>query len=183
MSALALTAGAGLVGWFDGRAPLLRGVAMLLAVLGGLTLPDIDQWLWPLDHRDALTHSLLPAAVLASWRRLRAVAGGLALGLALHVSADCFPDAMRGFATVKLPFAGGIGGWSYWWLAVNAMIGAVGFGLALVDQPRWLQTGVSVAAAAIGLVYLATVDGGWWVLIMLAALGWSSMQLLKARRC
>ena len=87
------------------RWPVAFALAVVLAAWAGTTLPDIDQFL-PLDHRSALTHSLLPAALAWRWR---AAAAGLALGLGLHLSADLFPNAMQGFATVKLPFAGSIG--------------------------------------------------------------------------
>ena len=93
------------------RWPVALAAALLLALTSGLTLPDIDQFVPLLDHRDALTHSILPALVLLGWPRLRPVAAGLSLGLALHLAADCFPQAMRGFATVKLPYFGALGGW------------------------------------------------------------------------
>ncbi len=64
--------------------------ALLLALIAGLDLPDIDQPL-PLDHRSAVTHSVLPALLALVRRWARPVAGGLALGLGLHLSADVFP--------------------------------------------------------------------------------------------
>jgi hypothetical protein len=112
---------------------LLAVAALLLAAVAGLTFPDLDQSLPFFDHRSALTHSVLAALILTARRWLVPVAAGLALGLALHLAADCFPEAMRGYATVKVPFAGSLGGWSYLWLGANAAAGAWLFGRLLDD--------------------------------------------------
>jgi hypothetical protein len=117
---------------------------------------------------------VLPAALACSWRPGRAFAAGLALGIGLHLSADLFPEAMRGFATVKLPLAGSIG-WqaSYVWFAVNAFA-SLALGAWLLGQllgPR-LVLATLAGAAVLGITYLFTVDGGWWVLAMFGGTGW-----------
>jgi hypothetical protein len=156
------------------RWPLALGLAAVLPAWAGTTLPDIDQFL-PLDHRSALTHSVLPAFLVWRWR---AVAAGLALGLGLHLSADLFPNAMQGFATVKLPFVGSIG-WeaSYVWLAVNAFaaltIGAWLLGRALGPLMSLFVLG---AVALIGVGYLFATDGGWWALMMFGGTGWLALR-------
>ena len=150
-------------------------------MLGGTTLPDVDQILPLLDHRDALTHSLLPALALWRWR---AVAAGLALGLALHMAADVFPEGMVGYATVKLPFAGSLGGWSYLLLGANAIGGALMFG-ALLPGLRldWrLSAALLVAAAVIGAAYLLRVDGGWWALASILLIGWGVAKINSSNR-
>jgi hypothetical protein len=152
-------------------------VAVVLAAWGGTTFPDIDQVL-PLDHRSALTHLALPAALACLWQRGRAFAAGLALGIGLHLSADMFPEAMRGFATIKLPFAGSIG-WqaSYVWIGVNAFacltIGAVLLGRLLGPKLSLATLG---GVALLGIAYLFTVDGGWWALAMFGGTGWLALQ-------
>lgn len=157
---------------------------MLIAcVVAGLTLPDVDQPL-PLDHRSGLTHSILPALAAMAWRWARPVAAGLALGIALHLSADVFPNAMVGYATVKLPFAGSIGGdASYAWLALNA-IGCAALG-------GWLLRGSvphpglrAVALGAIGLLgiwYLFNTDGGWPVLTLGGLAAWLALRRTPGR--
>jgi hypothetical protein len=166
-----------------GRWPIAAGGAVLLAAWAGTTFPDIDQAL-PLPHRSALTHSVLPAALACLWRRGVAVAAGLALGIGLHLSADLFPEAMRGFATVKLPFLGSIG-WqaSYAWFAVNALacltLGA--FLLSRVAGPK-LALALLAGVALIGVAYLLSVDGGWWALAMFGGTGWVALRKRKPAR-
>lgn len=173
---LALAIGASVAG---ARLPLALAIAAVLATLAGTTLPDIDQFL-PLNHRSAVTHSVLPAALVWRWR---AVAAGLALGLGLHLSADLFPNAMQGFATVKLPFAGSIG-WeaSYLWFAINAFaaltIGA--WLLGGIMGPK-LALAVLSAVALIGVVYLFATDGGWWALMMFGGTGWLALKRRAAQ--
>ncbi len=160
-----------------GKWPVVAAGAVLLAAWAGTTFPDLDQLL-PLGHRSGLTHSILPAGLACLWRHGRAVAAGLALGIGLHLSADIFPEAMRGFATVKLPFVGAIG-WreSYAWLAVNAFaslaLGAMMLGRLM--GPR-LALGLLAAVALLGVTYLLTVDGGWWALAMFGGTGWLALR-------
>jgi hypothetical protein len=87
---------------------------LALAFIIGLALPDLDFALPFVTHRSALTHGVLPA-LLVWWRaRGPAPVAGVALGTGLHLAADTFPNAMIGYATVKLPFAGSIGAtWSH----------------------------------------------------------------------
>ena len=155
------------------RWPWALAAAAVLAAWAGTTFPDIDQPL-ALGHRSGLTHSILPAALACSRRRLWAVAAGLGLGIGLHLSADLFPNAMRGFATVKLPVAGSIGGSaSYAWFAVNAaaslMLGAWLLGWTIGPKLAFASLG---AVALLGIAYLFATDGGWWALAMFGGAGW-----------
>jgi hypothetical protein len=166
--------------WPD-LARLLALPALFLCVVAGLTFPDIDQPL-PLDHRSALTHSIAPALLALARRWAWPIAGGLALGLSLHLTADVFPNAMIGFATVKLPFAGSIGGnASYLWLAGNALACTALGGWILhrqVSAPL-LRVASLCAVCLIGAVYLFGVDGGWPALAIYLGAGW----FLLRRRC
>lgn len=149
---------------------------VLAAAYAGTTLPDLDMPLG-LGHRSGLTHSVLPLA--ACWkRRWWAVATGLALGLGLHLSADLFPNAMRGFATVKLPGAGSIGpDWSYLWIAVNAALAlAIGAWLAFKVSRPPIAVALLGAVALIGIAYLYHTDGGWWALALFGTLGWLAVR-------
>ncbi|HEX8447612.1 MAG TPA: hypothetical protein VF649_13490 [Sphingomonas sp.] len=152
--------------------------ALALAAGAGLTLPDLDQHLPLLHHRSALTHGLLPALPALARRWLHPVAAGLALGLGFHLAADAFPAAMTGYATIKLPLYGSLGGWSYLWLAVNALAGGWLFGRlveTLFAPP--MQGAVVIAALLLGLVYLYRVPGGWSALLAYAAIGWIGWRL------
>jgi len=167
-----------------GRPELVAAPALLVCVIAGLTLPDIDQPL-PLDHRSALTHSIGPA-LLALWRHwLRPAAAGLALGLGLHLAADVFPEAMIGYATVKLPLAGSIGSsGSYAWLASNAVLCAWLGGRLLAAEllvPA-VRVAALVAVVVIGIFYLLSVDGGWWALAVYLAAAWFAWRRLHGKR-
>ena len=154
------------------RWPALRLAAVPVAALAGTTLPDLDLALG-LGHRSGLTHSLLPALIAATNPRWRPVAAGLALGLGLHLSADVFPNAMRGYATVKLPGLGGLSATaSYLWLATNALAAlALGtLSLRRLASPRATLL-VLVSVALIGIAYLFATDGGWPVLLIFTGTG------------
>ncbi|SFR96246.1 hypothetical protein [Sphingomonas jatrophae] len=181
MIALALLlAAAAVLHWGGSDTAALLG-AVALAAAAGTTLPDIDQVLPLGGHRSALSHSVLPAC-LCLRRRWWPVAAGLALGLGLHLAADVFPRSMRGFATVKLPFAGGMGaGASRAWLALNmaaALVLAVALGRALMPggPARWAAAALAGLA---GLLYLMRVPGGVQAMLLLGACGWLA---LSARR-
>jgi hypothetical protein len=153
-------------------------LAVPFAVLSGTTLPDLDLTIG-LAHRSLLTHGLLPALPLLASARWRPVGIGLLIGLGLHLAADSFPNAMRGLATVKLPWSGSIGAtWSYAWLGTNAVAGLVAGGWLLATYLRERGIGpvsgllVAIGVAALGGAYLLRTDGGWWALAVMAALAW-----------
>jgi hypothetical protein len=149
-------------------------VAVPVAALAGTTLPDLDLTLG-LGHRSGLTHSVLPVALVAARPRWWPVAAGLALGVGLHLSADCFPNAMRGYATVKLPRLRSIGaGWSYLWLGLNAVL-SLAIGAWLVRQEASARATLAVLAgvAVVGVGYLWVTDGGWPALLVFTGAGWA----------
>ncbi len=157
--------------------PWMAGVAAVLGGLAGTTLPDLDLLL-PIGHRSALTHSLLPLLLVLTVRGARPVAAGLAIGIGLHLAADAFPNAMRGFATVKLPGAGSIGAAaSYAWLGVQAIVATlIGVALLAATLPPRVAGVVAVALVAIGVAYLHATDGGWPALCIYAAFGWTALR-------
>ena len=137
---------------------------------------SLGRFLPGLGHRSGLTHSVVPALVALGHARWRHAGCGLAGGTGLHLAADCFPNAMIGYATVKLPFAGSIGAAaSYGWLAVNAVLALALAAVALrrLHHPI-AAAGVAVAAGALGIAYLWRTDGGWPVLAIggVAAAAW-----------
>lgn len=153
------------------RSPALAALLVGVAFLVALTLPDADLVLG-IGHRSAVTHSVLPAVLATIRRAWRDVACGTAAGIGLHLAADAFPDAMTGFATVKLPFAGALPpAESYGWLVVNAVLALTlaAWLLPRLHSPRaalLLTAGAAIAGAA----YLWRTDGGWPVLAIAAAL-------------
>lgn len=157
----------------NGRAFAVAAAILLFALIG-LTLPDMDQPL-PLDHRSGFTHSILPAAAALLRRWLWPIAAGLAFGIGLHLSADVFPNAMVGYATVKLPLAGSIGaGPSFAWLAVNS-VACIALGAWLVSREipsAALRRLLLAVLVAVGAGYLLVTDGGWAALGVYALAGW-----------
>jgi hypothetical protein len=161
------------------RHPAGLAIGLLAACVGGTTLPDIDFSLW-LSHRSALTHGVLPVALLHWWRMSRPIAGGAAAGVGLHLAADCFPNGMVGYATVKLPLIGSFGTEaSYLWLALNALA-ALAWSVAASASlgARWRIT-VLAGYAAIGAAYLFVTDGGWPPLAIFGLVGWLAIRRRK----
>lgn len=157
--------------------PWVIATAVFAAAWSGTTLPDIDLPLG-LGHRSVLTHSILPIALALMDRRTWPVAAGLGLGLGLHLSADLFPNAMRGYATIKLPLLGSIGrGASYWWIGANAASAFAGGAwlLGRVATPH-LAAATLVAVGVMGVAYLVRTDGGWGALALLIGVGWIAMR-------
>lgn len=153
--------------------PIVHAVAVVCAAIAGTTLPDLDLLL-PIGHRSALTHSLLPLALALFARHWRPVMAGLAIGIGLHLAADAFPNAMRGFATVKLPGIGSLGvSGSYGWLGGQAVVATLaGAVLLAAALPTGLAALTALALTALGIAYLFVTDGGWWAMICYTALGW-----------
>jgi len=158
--------------------PWRTGLLVLGGFAAGLGVPDLDFVLPLVVHRSALTHSLLPAVLLLVFHPMRGrIACGVALGIGVHLAADSFPNAMTGYATVKVPLVGSLErAGSYIWLGANAL-GALLLGsvLALRSLPPPWGAGVLGTVALGSVAYLAVTDGGWPVLALTAAagaLGW-----------
>ena len=153
---------------------------LALAFAVGLALPDLDFFLPLVTHRSALTHSVLPALLVWWQAKNRAPVAGVGLGTGLHLAADTFPNAMVGYATVKLPLLGSIGAtWSYAWLALNAAA-ALGIGAAMLRASGLpYRTGIAVAVAAAGAAYLFTTDGGWPALALFGLAGGVAYRLRR----
>ena len=165
-----------------GRTPWALAAAAVAAAWAGTTLPDLDLTLG-LGHRSGLTHSVAPIAV-ACWRRhWRPVAAGLALGIGLHLSADLFPNAMRGFAMIRLPGVGSLGAErSYLWIAVNGTAAlAAGVGLLVTSMARGVAAIVLGAVGLAGTAYLFRTDGGWAALALFAVAGWLAVRSRRVR--
>lgn len=183
MSLLLLLAGLALLRWLPLQGELVLAAALLMGFSAGLTLPDVDQ-IVPIGHRSALTHSLLPALALMVRRWLWPLAAGVALGLFLHLAADFFPRDMVGYATIKMPFAGSLGGeGSYWWIGLQALA-CLAFGLLLAARlilARTVRLAAGGFALLMGGTYLLTTNGGVPALLLLVGLGALAWRVTRSR--
>ena len=173
--------------------PAVRPFALLFGAALGLWFPDIDLYLPLLDHRSGLTHSVLPA--LAAWAWLpRPLAAGVALGVAVTLTADLFPERWVGFATVHFPLIGSIGGVSAPWLALHA-VAAMALAHRLADRTGpnrpvrrgWAaaligsDAGLAAVAALVAAVYIILGEGK--LLPLAAALAvWLAGRWVAGRR-
>lgn len=92
----------------------------LSGLMAGIRLPDLDLLTPGLSHRSAVTHSCIPALLFWSVGCVP-IAGGLALGIAFHLSSDLQPRAWIGGALIKFPVLGSIGMLSPLWLIANVI--------------------------------------------------------------
>lgn len=157
-------------------------LVVLAGFVVGLGVPDLDLLL-PFGHRSALTHSVVPVLAVMALAEGRRLATGAALGIGVHLSADSFPNAMTGFALVKLPFAGALSAaGSYIWLGANAALAlAIGVAAALRVLPRRVAIGVLGAVMAGSVAYLVVTDGGWPALALFGGAGLTGWRLRRSR--
>ncbi|MCW7551347.1 hypothetical protein NX722_01555 [Endozoicomonas gorgoniicola] len=111
----------------------------LAGMMAGVRWPDWDFLIPGLSHRSGLTHSLLLPMVVY-FMALPAIAAGLSLGIALHLSSDIQPKAWTGGALIKFPVLGSIGKrLSPLWLFIN-IAGCIGIMAASLDiEPHFAQ--------------------------------------------
>lgn len=98
---------------------------LVISIFIGLYLPDIDIKLMAiLHHRSMLTHSVVIPMLMMLHRPLRPFAGGLCVGISIHLLADML-SPMRGFALIYIPLIKkSIGDWqSIAWMLGNALFG------------------------------------------------------------
>ena len=107
---------------------LVGFVALVAGLAVGNWFPDIDQKTGLLLHRSIVTHGpLVPIIVFAAASGTRAIqlrwfALGLALGVAIHLSFDLFPNGWSGFALISVPSYGWTAPWFSWtWIALSTV--------------------------------------------------------------
>ncbi|UYM17218.1 hypothetical protein [Endozoicomonas euniceicola] len=117
------------------KEPLL----FLAGLMAGIRWPDWDFFIPGLSHRSGLTHSIL-LPIVVYYMASPALAAGLSLGIALHLSSDIQPKAWTGGALIKFPVLGSIGkNLSPLWLFIN-IVGCIGIMAASLDiEPHFAQ--------------------------------------------
>ena len=99
---------------------LEHSLLFLAGFIAGVRLPDLDLVMPGLTHRSGITHACL-IPLLCWWFFFGSLAGGLALGMALHMASDVQPKAWTGGALIRFPFLGNIGMLSPFWLIANVI--------------------------------------------------------------
>ena len=104
-------------------------ILLLLALLLGLNLPDLDHQVSFLVHRSIITHGfLVPLGVfLAVYREKMASPRFLSMGFSLaavtHLCFDLFPRAWVGFALIHIPLWGRSNAiFSWLWISLSIII-------------------------------------------------------------
>ena len=140
--------------YFQVIGPFESALLFLGGLIAGIRLPDIDLAIPGLSHRSGITHSCF-FAVLPLMYDLPFFAGGLALGIALHLSSDIQPKSWTGGALIKFPILGSIGMFSPLWILLNIVGCFVVLFHTLPQEPdigRWAILSVMIAG------------GGWYFL-------------------
>ncbi|WP_257280114.1 MULTISPECIES: hypothetical protein [unclassified Endozoicomonas] len=140
--------------YFQVIARFESALLFLSGLVAGIRLPDIDLVFPGLSHRSGITHSCL-LALLPLMFDLPFVAGGLAMGIALHLSSDIQPRTWSGGALIKFPILGSIGILSPLWILFN-IVGCIVVLFHILPQEH------EVGRWAILIVML--VGGGWYFL-------------------
>jgi hypothetical protein len=152
-------------------------ILLLLALLLGLRLPDLDQQLQFLVHRSILTHGfLLPLGVfLLVYRDKTASPRFLSMGFSLaavtHLCFDLFPRAWIGFALIHIPFWGRSSPLFSWlWLGASIIICLY---LAFVLLKTLWDIVMAVASLGLGFAFYAAGQPVFWpaLLTLLLAVG------------
>ena len=122
--------------WDEARRYLLGAALMLIGIVLGLRLPDIDLWLrMPpfFEHRSLLTHGfIVPLCLFLSLQRntkphnnqiLRLFWTGFVLSVLVHLCFDLFPRRWYGYALVHVPLVRWtIPAFSMVWLSVSTLV-------------------------------------------------------------
>jgi len=140
-------------------------VLLFIGFLTGLNFPDIDQgYKIALGHRSIITHSILLPYILYYFfikkrilhnKYLTLIIIGIFLGIGLHLSADLFPKAWKGYALIKLPGNIDVGGLSPIWIGTNALVSLYFAGSCLNNltkqKPIWIT--YLIFGAVVGFLY------------------------------
>jgi len=104
----------------------------IISIITGIEYPDVDLIIPYLSHRSFLTHSIIVPVILYYFLYkyknsnlfLNYIFCGFLVGVSIHLSADVFPKAWIGYATIKIPFLLSVGPlFSPIWILINIMLG------------------------------------------------------------
>jgi len=141
-------------------------LALLMGIIAGFVLPDLDLKLSFLGHRSIITHGLL-LPVLLFWVAhkkkhitTRLLAAGDGLSSAIHLCFDLFPRAWRGYALIYIPVYGRTSPvFSWLWIAVG-MVSCIYLALASVNSV--FEVVLVVGSLIVAFSFYATQESVYW---------------------
>ena len=109
--------------------PIAGIILLLLALLLGLNLPDLDHQVSFLVHRSILTHGfLVPLGLFLAVHKEKMTSArffsmGFSLAAVTHLCFDLFPRAWKGFALISIPFWGRSSALFSWlWISLSIIV-------------------------------------------------------------
>lgn len=150
-------------------------ILLLLALLLGLNLPDLDHQTQFLVHRSILTHGfLVPLGVfLLVYKDKTASPRFLSMGFSLaavtHLCFDLFPRAWIGFALIHIPFWGRSTPLFSWvWLSMSIIICLY---LTFVLIKTLLDIVIAVGSLGLAFTFYASTQPIFWPALITLLLG------------
>ena len=161
-------------------------IALAIAAYIGLKLPDVDQHVDFLLHRSIITHGpLFPlvAFILAQVDNPlpRRFGMGVALGYAVHMAFDLFPQSWQGYALISIPGYGWVPGVASWiWIAVTMLL-CMALTVKLVHH--FGDTLILLLAFAAVFVFASGNEAAFWLPLLAAVASFvATFWLIKPTR-
>jgi hypothetical protein len=146
--------------------PIAGMVLLLLALLLGLNLPDLDHQVSFLRHRSILTHGfLVPLAVFLAVYKEKAttprfLSMGFSLAAVIHLCFDLFPRAWTGFALITIPLWGRSSALFSWlWISVSIIVCLY---LTFILIRTLVDVLVAFGSLALAFAFYASTEAVFW---------------------
>lgn len=152
-------------------------ILLLLALLLGLNLPDLDHQIQFLVHRSIITHGfLIPLGVFMlvykdKTSSPRFLSMGFSLATVTHLCFDLFPRAWAGFALIHIPFWGrSTPIFSWIWLGASIIICLY---LTFVLMKTLLDIVMAIGSLGLAFAFYASTQPIFWpaLITLLLAVG------------
>lgn len=143
---------------------------LLISIVAGLNLPDLDYRVSFLVHRSIVTHSFF-FPLLLFWvvpkkekPAIHFLSMGFSLSFVAHLCFDLFPKAWTGFALISIPLYGRISPLLSWlWIAGSIVLCLY---LALLLVKNLWDVAIIIGSAIISFGFCATTERIFWPALM-----------------
>jgi hypothetical protein len=141
-------------------------IFLLIGIVAGLNLPDLDSRVSFLVHRSIVTHSFF-FPILLFWiahkkvqPTIRFLSMGFSLSIAAHLCFDLFPRAWTGFALISIPLYGRASSLFSWlWIAGSIVLCLY---LALLLIKNLGDVIIVVSSIVVSFGFCATAESVFW---------------------